>query len=50
MKTILFFLIIFCTVVSSAFGELTVQDLDEFRSIIKEEIAGQLPKSKDLGL
>ena len=46
MKTILFFLIIFCTVVSSAFGELTVQDLDRFRSIIKEEIANEIAPIK----
>ena len=42
MKTILFFLIIFCTVVPSAFSELTVQDLDKIRLIVKEEIEDEV--------
>ena len=46
MKTILFFLILFCPVVSSAFGELTVQDLDKIRSIMKEEIAREIAPIK----
>ena len=46
MKTILFFLIIFSTVVSSTFGELTVQDLDKIRSIVKEEIEDEIAPIK----
>ncbi len=42
MKTILFFLLIFCTVVSSAYGELTDQDLDKIRLIVKEEIEDEV--------
>ena len=46
MKTILFFLIIFCTVVPSAFGELTIQDLDKIRLIVKEEVADEIAPIK----
>lgn len=42
MKTILFFLLIFAAVVSSAFGQLTVQDLDKIRLIVKEEIEDEV--------
>ena len=47
MKTILFFLIIIlCAVVSSAFGELTIQDLDKIRLIVKEEVADEIAPIK----
>ena len=46
MKTILFFSIIFCIIASSAFGELTVQDLDKIRLIIREEIEDKLEPIK----
>ena len=42
MKTILLLSIIFCAIASSAFGELTVQDLDKIRLIIREEIEDEL--------
>ena len=46
MKTILFFSLIFCTVVSPAFSALTVQDLDQFRSIVREEITDEIAPIK----
>ena len=38
MKTIIFFSILFCTLALPVFGELTPQDLDKIRLIVKEEI------------
>ena len=38
MKTIIFFSILFCTLALPTFGELTPQDLDKIRLIVKEEI------------
>ena len=38
MKTIIFFSILFCTLALPAFGELTPEDLDKIRLIVKEEI------------
>ena len=39
MKQTLFFFVIFFVIVSPAFGELTPQDLDKIRLIVKEEVA-----------
>ena len=41
MKTVLFFSITFWAIALPAFAELTVQDFDKIRSIIKEEIADE---------
>ena len=38
MKTIIFFSILFCTLALPVFGELTPEDLDKIRLIVKEEI------------
>ena len=39
MQQTLFFFVIFFVIVSPAFGELTPQDLDKIRLIVKEEVA-----------
>ena len=38
MKNVLLFSTIFCTIVMPAFADLTPQDLEKIRSIIKEEV------------
>ena len=42
MKSILLFFILFCAITLPAFGELTATDLDKIRSLVKEEIQGEL--------
>ena len=37
-----FFIILFCTIAGPAFGELTPQDLDKIRLIVKEEIEDEI--------
>ena len=46
MKRVLFFSIVFWGIVSPALAELTVQDLEKIRSIIKEEIADEIAPIK----
>lgn len=46
MKRVLFFSIVFWAIVSPALAELTVQDLEKIRSIIKEEIADEIAPIK----
>jgi peptidoglycan hydrolase CwlO-like protein len=46
MKRVLFFSIVFWAIVSPALAELTVQDLEKIRSIIKEEIADEIASIK----
>ena len=38
MRTIVFFSVFFTLISSAAFGELTKQDLEEIRAIVKEEV------------
>lgn len=38
MKIVLLFSLVFCAIVLPAFSELTSQDLDKIRSLLKEEI------------
>ena len=40
MRTIIFSIMLFILVASTAFGELTKQDLEEIRAIVKEEVRG----------
>ena len=46
MKRVLFFSIVFWAIASPALAELTVQDLEKIRSIIKEEIADEIAPIK----
>ena len=46
MKTIIFFSILFCTLALPVFGELTPQDLDKIRLIVKEEIEEEIKPLK----
>lgn len=46
MKTLLLFSIVFWAIVLPALAELTVQDLDKIRSIIKEEIEDEIAPIK----
>lgn len=39
MKTLIFFSIFFCTIALPTFAELTPQDLDRIRLVVKEELA-----------
>ena len=46
MKTVLLFSIAFWIIVAPALAELTVQDLNKIRSIIKEEVADEIAPIK----
>ena len=46
MKTVLLFSILFWAIVSPALAELTVEDLEKIRSIIKEEVADEIAPIK----
>ena len=46
MKTVLFFSIAFWAIEPPALAELTVQDFDKIRSIIKEEVADEIAPIK----
>jgi septal ring factor EnvC (AmiA/AmiB activator) len=46
MKTIIFFPILFCAIALPSFAELTPQDLDKIRLIVKEEIEKEIEPLK----
>jgi septal ring factor EnvC (AmiA/AmiB activator) len=46
MKTIIFFSILFCAIALPSFAELTPQDLDKIRLIVKEEIEKEIEPLK----
>ena len=46
MKRVLFFSLVFWAIASPVLAELTVQDLEKIRSIIKEEIADEIAPIK----
>ena len=46
MKTIIFFSILFYAIALPALGELTPQDLDKIRLIVKEEIKAEITELK----
>ena len=46
MKTIIFFPILFCAIALSSFAELTPQDLDKIRLIVKEGIEKEIEPLK----
>jgi predicted nuclease with TOPRIM domain len=46
MKTILFLPILFCAIAFPAFAELTPQDLDKIRLIVKDEVKAELSPAK----
>ena len=46
MKTALLFSVLFCAITLPALGELSQQDLDKIRLVIKEEIREELKPIK----